>query len=201
MREVEDIFIEAARTWKELIDYQYNLTYGYKSTLRKVNISFSQRHFPHLAGFQYLNDIFLGRYDYNQILDKIIEGKLKYSLIVKSMNFEEMVRPRLEAIVKLKYTLDNDFYLFAYTPQHYPFRTSIKADFLISTHIGSINFIFIIKSAETTQQEHNYLCCSAFAKGERDYEVNQRKRTLLKKERVHLPTNTSVILFDKLTKE
>ena len=199
MKEIDDVFIEAARTWNELTNYQYNLTYGYKATLRKVNITFSPRHFPHLAGFQYLNDIFLCRYDYNQILDKIIEGKFKSSRIVKSIHFEELVKPRLEAIVNLKYTLDNDFSLFSYTPQYYPFRTSIKADFLISSHINSVNFLFIIKSTDTTIPEYNYLCCSAFSKGERDYEANQRKRTLLKKERIHLPTNTSVVLFDNLS--
>ena len=32
----------------------------------------------------------------------------------------------------------------------------------------------------------------------KDYETNQRARTLLKKERIHIPSNTSVIFFDKI---
>ncbi len=198
MNKSNDIFIEAAHTWNELTSYQYNITYGYKATLRKVNITFSPRHFPHLAGFQYLKDITLPQYPAKQIVTKILEGKIKYTSIIKSMYFEELVKPRLEALILLKNILDNDFSLFSYTPQLYPFRTSIKADFLISSYINSVNFIFIIKSTEVIQQRQNYLCCSAFTKGDRDYEANQRKRTLLKKERIHLPTNTSVVLFDKL---
>ena len=198
MNESNDIFIEAARTWNELTNYQYNITYGYKSTLKNINITFEQRHFPHLAGFQYLKDIILPKYPPKQISNKILDHKIKYSSIIKSAYFEELVKPRLEALILLKDTLDNDFSLFSYTPQLYPFRTIIKADFLISSHTNAINFTFIIKSTENNLLEHNYLCCSAFAKGERDYEANQRKRTLLKKERIHLPTNTSIILFNKL---
>jgi hypothetical protein len=44
----------------------------------------------------------------------------------------------------------------------------------------------------------DFLCCSTFEKGKRDYETNQRARTLLKKERIHIPSNTSVIFFDKI---
>ena len=41
------------------------------------------------------------------------------------------------------------------------------------------------------------LCCSAFTKGERDYEANQRKRALLKKECIHTPANTTeLFLFE-----
>ena len=201
MNESNDIFIESALTWNDLTNYQYNITYGYKSKLKNVNITFEQRHFPHLAGFQYLKDISLPQYPAKQIVHKILEHKIKYSSIIKSVYFEELVKPRLEALILLKDILDNDFTLFSYTPQLYPFRTAIKADFLISSQINTVSFTFIIKSTENNQLEHNYLCCSAFAKGERDYEVNQRKRTILKKERIHLPTNTSVVLFDKLTKK
>ncbi len=201
MCESNDIFIEAALTWSELTQYNYTLTYGYKAGLRKVTITFLPSHFPHLAGFQYLHDIHLPRYFPKQIMDKIIKGKLKYSTISKSINFEKLVKPRLEALIQLKTILDNDFSLFAYTPQHYPFRTSIKADFLISSRVNSTNYVFVIQSATLNQQEDNYLCCSAFTKGDRNYEANQRKRTLLKKERIHLPTNTNTILYDKLIEQ
>ena len=46
--------------------------------------------------------------------------------------------------------------------------------------------------------QYDYLCCSAFTKGERDYEANQRRGALLKKERIHIPTNSTTVLFDKL---
>ena len=46
----------------------------------------------------------------------------------------------------------------------------------------------------------DFVCCSAFTQTNRDYRENQRQRTILKKERIHIPTNTSTILFDRLNK-
>ena len=43
------------------------------------------------------------------------------------------------------------------------------------------------------------LCCSAFEQGNRNYQANQRPRSLMKKERLHIPSNTSTILLDKLS--
>ena len=49
--------------------------------------------------------------------------------------------------------------------------------------------------------QNDFLCCSAFAKGERDYEANQRKRALLKKERIHIASNVTTVLLNKLNTE
>lgn len=44
-----------------------------------------------------------------------------------------------------------------------------------------------------------FVCCSIFEKDDqRNYETNQRSRTLLRKERIHIPSGTSTILFNKL---
>ena len=42
--------------------------------------------------------------------------------------------------------------------------------------------------------------CSAFEESGRDYRANQRSRTLLKKERVHIETQDTVVLYDRLPK-
>ena len=96
-----NIFIEAARTWNELTDYNYILTYGYKNKLKDITITFSKSDFPHLAGFQYLKDINIPKFLPKQIVQKILDGKLKYSSIIKSIHFEKMVKPRLEALINL----------------------------------------------------------------------------------------------------
>jgi len=98
----------------------------------------------------------------------------------------------------LKNILESDFRLFSYMPKMYPFTTTIKADYLISSHLDLVDFVFIIQSSYNGAAKCDYLCCSAFTKGERDYETNQRMRTLLKKERIHIATNTSTILYDRL---
>lgn len=83
-------------------------------------------------------------------------------------------------------------------PRMYPFVTNIKADYLIASHIVIDSYVFIIHTTPTGDAKCDFLCCSAFAKGERDYKTNHRKRALLKKERIHIPSNTTTILFDKL---
>ncbi len=110
-----------------------------------------------------------------------------------------MVKPRLEALIHLKSSLDNEFNLYSFMPRMYPFVTNIKADYLIASHIVINSYVFIIHTAPNGDAKCDFLCCSAFAKGERNYEINQRKRTLLKKERIHIPSNTMSILYDRLS--
>lgn len=195
---LNDVLYQAALVWKTLTEYSYVLTYGYKKQLRSVNLTFSMEDFPHLAGFQYLKDLTLPRYNAGKVVGKILERKINHEQISKGVQYTEMVKPRLEALVRLKDILENDFRLFSYMPRMYPFTTTIKADYLISSHLDFVNFVFIIQSSSTGSARCDYLCCSAFTKGERDYETNQRTRILLKKERVHMATNTSLILYDRL---
>lgn len=114
---------------------------------------------------------------------------------------KDLSLPRLEALVRLKKTLDSDFMLFSFFPYMYPFYTQIKADFLISSHTDIVSFLFIIQPQpnRNVASDNDYLCCSAFKQEIHNYEINQRPRAILKKERFHLPFNTSTVLIDKLT--
>ena len=195
-----DILYQSASVWNELIEYNYIFTYGYKHRLYTINLSFSPEDFPHLAGFHYLKDITLPRYNSGKIVSHILDGKITKKQLQKAAQFEKMVIPRLEAIIQIKDVLDNNFTLFSYMPRMYPFYTQIKADYLISRHSDITNYIFIIQTHSNNTAKCNYLCCSAFTQGDRNYELNQRSRTLLKKERIHIPTSTSSVLLDKLSK-
>ncbi len=194
----DDILFETAKVWSDLMEYRYILTYGYKNQLTKINLIFSKEDFSHLAGFQYLKGLPFLKYNSSQLLNKILQKKITYAQISKGRKFNQMVEPRLHALIHLKEILDNEFHFYTYTPKLYPFSTTIKADYLISSNQNSQNYVFIIRMSANQKVSSNFLCCSAFSKGTRDYEYNQSKRTLLKKERIHLPTNTSVVLFDKL---
>jgi len=194
---VTDIFYNAASVWNELTEYSYIFTYGYKGKLHTINLTFSQEDFPHLAGFQYLKDVVFPRYNPRKIVSQILNGKITIEHIKCAALYEEMVHPRLEALVRMKDILDNEFKLFSYMPKMYPFYTQIKADYLISSHADITSFVFIIQADLDGSAKCDYLCCSAFEQGERNFEQNQRPRTLLKNERVHLLSNTAVVLFDK----
>lgn len=146
-----------------------------------------------------MKDISLPNYTSAKVVDRILEGKILFQKVREAVQYENMIKPRLEALIHIKTSLDNEFTLYSYMPRMYPFYTGIKADYLISSHFGISSFVFIIKANVQSERECDFLCCSIFQKGNRDYENNQRSRVLMKKERIHIPTNTSVILLDRLT--
>nr|WP_276009042.1 PBECR4 domain-containing protein [Aequitasia blattaphilus] len=192
---------QAASVWNKLSEYKYSLTYGYKNKLYEINLTFSPNDFPHLAGFQYLKDLALPKYNRSKILSRILNGTLNLKQIQKATQYEKMVLPRLEVLVQIKDALDNDFNLFSYMPDKYPFHTQIKADYLISHHSDIVSLVFIVQSYVDDSAQCNYLCCSTFKQGERNYESNQRPRVLLKKERIHINSGSSAILLDKLSSQ
>ena len=57
------LLYDAAVAWKELTEYYYVFTFGYKQQLYTIHLSFLSEKFPHLAGFQYLKDIHLPRFN------------------------------------------------------------------------------------------------------------------------------------------
>ena len=153
------LLYDAAVAWKELTEYCYVFTFGYKQQLYTINLSFPPERFPHLAGFQYLKDINLPRFNPSKTMNMILSGKISHSQIEKGSQYEESVKPRLEALIRLKETLEQDFQLHSYMLQFY-----------------------------------------SFTQTKRDYRENQRPRSILKKERVHIATNTTKVLFDRLNR-
>lgn len=132
----------------------------------------------------------------------ILSGKISHSQIEKSSQYEESVKPRLEALIRLRETLEQDFQLHSYMPRFYSFTTQIKADYLISSATAPVDFIFIIKSNSSDEISIcDFVFRSAFTQTKRDYRENQRSRSILKKERVHIATNTTTVIFDRLNKK
>lgn len=99
------------------------------------------------------------RFNPSKTMNMILSGKISHSQIEKGSQYEESVKPRLEALIRLKETLEQDFQLHSYMPQFY-----------------------------------------SFTQTKRDYRENQRPRSILKKERVHIATNTTKVLFDRLNR-
>ena len=160
--EHQDILYRAAEVWKELTEYHYVFTYGYKGELHEIKLTFSPEDFPHLAGFHYLKDIALPRYSPRKTVDMILSDKITYDKVKKGTLYQEYVKPRLLALVRLKEILEQEFDLFSYMPQFYPFVTKIKADYLISSRIEPTAFVFIIRESPSGNAVCDFLCCSAF---------------------------------------
>ena len=116
---------KSARAWKEIIEYRYLFVYGYKKQLYPINLIFSLNEYPHLAGFQYAKDIALPNYSSAKIADRVIEGKISFDTLKKATQYKDMIKPRLEALIHLKESLDNEFNLYSFMPRMYPFYTTM----------------------------------------------------------------------------
>ena len=198
----DDLLKRSAIVWKELMNYKYIFTYGYKSKLSRISLVFPPEKYPHLASFQYLKDINIPRYNSKKTVDKILDDSICQNLIQKSQNYEEFVKPRLNALIRLKNTLEEDFLLYAYMPRFYSFATQIKADYLISKSFSPKDYIFIIKSDSLFEQsDYNFVCCSTFEQTNRNYAENQRQRTVLKKERINISTGDLTVLYNRLNND
>ena len=46
------LLYDAAVAWKELTEYYYVFTFGYKQQLYTIHLAFPSEKVPHLAGFQ-----------------------------------------------------------------------------------------------------------------------------------------------------
>lgn len=89
--EQQDILYRAAEVWKELTEYHYVFTYGYKGELHKIKLTFSPEDFPHLAGFHYLKDIALPRYSPRKTVDMILSGKITYDKVKKGIKEKNLL--------------------------------------------------------------------------------------------------------------
>ena len=177
---MDDLLVQAAKAWKDLLSVQYHFTYGKSGKLITVILGFDPSEFYHVAGFNHLSDIvFPFRFSHTKTIDVILSGRITLDLLKKSEFYEELVCPRLDAIVRLQDLLDNEFITYTYNQRVVPFYSRIEARFLITNTSGDIIFAFTDKNANSDI----YYTRSAFMMGERDFRKNQKKITLLKKEK------------------
>lgn len=85
-----DLLQLSANAWKEIIEYRYLFTYGYKKNLYPINLTFSPAEYPHLAGFQYMKDISLPNYSSAKIVDRIYPAIL--TLIILFSSSEQILK-------------------------------------------------------------------------------------------------------------
>ena len=148
--EQQDILYRAAEVWKELTEYHYVFTYGYKGELHEIKLTFSPEDFPHLAGFHYLKDIALPRYSPRKTVDMILSGKITYDKVKKGTLYQEYVKPRLLALVRLKEILEQEFDLFSY-------MCSLSGNPPLAMRYVTFCVVLLLKKAAVTTVQTNVL--------------------------------------------
>ncbi len=187
------LFLEAAQAWKNLHDVRYVLVVARKGEVKRIELTFLDEDFPHLAGMQYAKDVDFGvrpaEYYGNRLIPMLLHKRMDDGKIEKSKNWNR-IEGRLTAILHLQNTLDDDFVIVAFNNNKVKGYSQIVAEYAIKSMVSDdVYFIFL------DQQSGRYYCKSAFRKEATDYTANQTRMTLLQK--IKITQDREDILYKK----
>ncbi len=190
----------ALNAFRGLFPCYYHFKVSSSKKLYDIQLTFRDKDFYHLAGFQYLTDIDIPK-SATQLLKKIDSHKINDELLGSSMNYLEVndsyanVRDRIYGIQYLKEYIESDNTVFQYIKGLNRY-SKIKADFLIKSIVNhQAAYIFIKKRDKDT----SYCICSFFINSRTDY-FGIRSYWLYKSY-VDTKTNIERVMLDKLKNE
>lgn len=190
-----DLLKECALSFQKLLEYEYHFVIGRKGQLRGFRLGFDRADFHHLVGLHKLKDIAQIQQGMREkIFEKILQGDISMELIEKSSYFKQM-EGRMIPLTGLEQFLDDNQMIFRYNEKIHKFSV-IKADYLLEGNANRIpSYLFL---GARNEDEKEQMCRTFFRIEDKDYTEGQPKYTLLRKEKVHLPTGNVVIQYDKL---
>ena len=182
--------------FEALLNYEYHFIIGRKGQLKEFYLTFDKSDFHHLIGLHKLRDITQIQQGMREkIFYKILRGEISEELIKKSSYYDQM-ESRIVPLTSLEEMLDGNNLIFRYNEKIQKFSL-IKAEYLLEGKADNIPvFLFLGKR---NKDEKEQMCRTFFRIEDKDYTEGQPKYTLLKKEKVHLPTGNAVTQFDKLS--
>lgn len=191
-----DLLYTCAVSFLRLLEYQYHFVIGRKGQLREFYLDFDKADFHHLVGLHKLKDIAqLQQGMREKIFDNILKSNITEELIKKSAYYEQM-KDRILPLTDLEKLLDDNKVIFRYNEKVQKFSL-IRADYLLEGQANGIaSFLFLGKR---NKDEKEQMCRTFFRIGEKDYTQGQPQYTLLKKEKMHLPTKILTVQYDRMT--
>lgn len=185
---MEDILYNAAVKYKELLDRGYHIVLGRKSRIYTLQLRFTMDSFFHLVGFQHLTDITYTSKNRERIYKDILNGKITYKLIRKSVFYEEyFIEERIRYMERLEEMLDSCRFHFLINHNEYIKYTRIYADYLCEYELPELKqeylYFFTIK-CKYSKIENEYRGCSFFKKHDIDYRRGTSETKLLLNEKI-----------------
>lgn len=144
-------------------------------------------------GLGKLKDLRISTQNRTTVFNEILAGKITYETISKS-RYIHLIENRFQPLEHIEYLFDGNQLIFRYNTKLNCFSL-IEADYLLSTPYEKNDiYIFLAKHKNTDQ----YFCRSFFPKDQKDYTVGQATYTMLFKEKIHLPSGTTQIQYNRL---
>ena len=193
-----DLLQECANAFQRLLVYEYHFIIGRKGQKGEFKLSFQESDFHHLAGLHKLKDIAQIQQGMREkIFQKIIMGKITLKQLEKSVYFGEM-KERILPLSGLEGMLDDNSMIFRYNEKILRFSL-IRADYLLEGMAREIpSFLFLGKRKDNEREQ---MCRTFFGKGDRDYTEGQPMYTLLKKEKIHIPSGQIDVQYNQMDKK
>lgn len=186
--------LQAAKSFKNLLDVEYQILLGKKNKQLNLSIDFERLHFYHLAGLHYLKDLAdTLKGDRKIVFEKILDGKITQADLESSIHYPE-IKDRIEYLVYLESLMDSNETIFKYNPALEAF-SAIRADFLLKNQVQARN-IFIFLSGDKSNGK--YFCRSFFPQTDKDYSLGQTNWTLLYKKKLRKSAKTETMLYDRM---
>lgn len=165
---------KCAVSFMNLFGKEYHIIAGSKNKLIQLDLVFEKKHFYHLVGLEKLSDIQKIRGNVCKIFDKIIQGKITYEDIEKSVFFNEMYS-RLDYFDILEKILDSEEVLIRFNKNSK--KSSVDAEYIIYTEIDNkIVHYFVSKD-----ENNKYFGRSFFIRTDKNYIFQQQRFSVLKK--------------------
>ena len=186
--------LQAAKSFKNLLDVEYQILLGKKNKQLNLSIDFERLHFYHLAGLHYLKDLAdTLKGDRGIVFEKILDGKITQADLESSIHYPE-IKDRIKYLVYIESLMDSNETIFKYNPALEAFSV-IQADFLLKNQVQARN-IFIFLSGDKSNGK--YFCRSFFPQTDKDYSLGQTNWTLLYKKKIHKSAQTETVLYDRI---
>lgn len=192
-----DTVKQALMSFVELNDYNYKFIISCQKMLHEIKLTFVDKDFYHLAGFQYLTDIDIPKTP-NVLYKKIVDDKINDAYLQTSVCYEKVndsyanVKNRIWGLQFLQEYLENKNLVCKYV-KYMNIYSKIEADYLIiSTLNHKTAYIFIRKR----KNQETYCICSFFIEPETEYKGI--KAYWLFKSKINKFTNEEKIFYNRL---
>ncbi|MCQ2596568.1 MAG: PBECR4 domain-containing protein [Treponema sp.] len=185
---------DTAISFSKLLNIEYEIILGRKNTTVCLIISFEKRHFYHLAGLQYIEDLrelSLMNIQSDKVFHNIISQKLSAQKIESSQNYSR-IQDRVDFLYSLENIFDSNETIFKYDPKKNILTSKIQGEYLMKNNFQNTDlFVFLDKS-----DNGKYYCRSFFPQSFSDYSKDQTRWTVLSKKKRWKNQDIEIILFD-----
>ena len=183
-----DLLYEVALEFKKLTHTGYRIVLGRQGKSFELQVRFPRNSFFHLTGLQHLEDITFSSTNKERIYKDILQKKLTFIDIEKSVFFKNFfIQERLSHLKYLEEILDSAQLVFLINPREYLKYTKIYANYLCvyalpNNKIDTL-YLFLVKDVHS-KVDNACKACSFFKKHDTDYTRGTAQAKLLLSEKI-----------------